>query len=111
VVQALKKERHWFRLPEPFTFYLVLVSLPNKKAFTRMDTTELLLTKNLQSLLETLRNGKESKETKMRAILDFHFIQTEQVKYLLEDLEEDKQATPSHNGKRVLLSGIQLLDK
>jgi hypothetical protein len=52
-----------------------------------MDTTELLLTKNLKSLLATLRNEKESKGTKIRAILDFHFIQTEQVKFLLEDLE------------------------
>ena len=34
----------------------------------------------------TLRNGSVSKGKKIRAVLDFHFIRTEQVKFLLEDL-------------------------
>jgi hypothetical protein len=58
-----------------------------------MDTTEMLLTKNLKSLVATLRNEKESRGMKIRAILDFHFIQMEQVKFLLEEwgaLEEEK---------------------
>jgi hypothetical protein len=56
-----------------------------------MEPTEIFLTKNLKSLFATLRNERESKGKKIRAILDFHFIQTEQVKYLLEDLEEHEE--------------------
>jgi hypothetical protein len=51
-----------------------------------MYTTEPLFTKRLQSLLATLRNGKNRRD-KDSSDFGFSVIQTEQVKFLLEDLE------------------------
>ena len=54
-----------------------------------MNSTEVALEDNLRGLFSTLRNQSVSKGTKIRAVLDFHFVQIEQVKFLLEDLGVD----------------------
>jgi hypothetical protein len=56
-----------------------------------IDSTEVLLAQSLRNLFVTLGNKDASKGAKIRAVLDFHFTQTEQVKYFLEDLGVEKE--------------------
>jgi hypothetical protein len=51
-----------------------------------INSREIVLELSLESLLVALRNKDASRETKIRAVLDFHFTQEEAIKTFLEDL-------------------------